>query len=89
MSLKYLWPVRCKFDDELHGKEDCEDQVHDVKKVSVDLGLIVEAHGKGNCIDKNGPKHSELEVRGSDKCPQPIMITVRHRVFIFVTIKIV
>ena len=74
MSLKYLWPVRCKFDDELHGKEDCEDQVHDVKKVSVDLGLIVEAHGKGNCIDKNGPKHSELEVRGSDKCPQPIMI---------------
>ena len=57
----YLESECPKFEDELHGKEDSENNVQNVKKLSVQFRLFVELHGKRQSVDQNHRKDGVLK----------------------------
>ena len=62
-----------ELDDELKCEECCEDKVHNVKELCVQVRLVVEAHGQKQGVYQDGSKHKVLKEWACYKRPYPIL----------------
>ena len=68
-KLAYLEPEGAQLKDELHGEEHGEYDIQNIKELSVQFRLLIEFHGKTECVDQDHDKDGVFKYGRGDKCP--------------------
>lgn len=69
----YLESEGTQFEHKLHREKDCKYDIENIEELSVQLGLIVEFHGKTESVDQNHGKDRVFKDRGSNKRPKFVL----------------
>ena len=67
--IPYLESEGTQLEHELQGEEDSEDDVENIKKLSVQFRLLIEFHGKTKGVDEDHDKDGILKDRRCHEGP--------------------
>ena len=69
----YLKAESTKFEHELKCKEDCKNDIKDIKEFGVQFGLVVKFHGQTKRIDQDHGKDGVLKHWWCHECPKLVL----------------